>query len=239
MKNSNVSNNMVISYLRIRTAIGVLGILLPFIILIVYGQVIDSISQYYYTKSSVFLTTILVSFGIFLICYKGYAKKQGEWLSDNQITHFAGIMALIVTFFPTTCTDCFGEGHSCIDTFKYGLPLLTYQSPAISNIHLICAGLFFIAVGYMAFFQFTKGKGVIENNFYRICGITIWVSIAVLIVKFVIIKLFHKDNFHFFPNDTYYLETIAIVAFGLTWLVKGGTIKHLFSKSDNNEVNYN
>lgn len=235
MKNTN---NMVISYLRIRMAIGVLGILLPFIVLIVYGQVIDSISQYYYTKSTVFLTAILVSFGIFLICYKGYPKKEGEWLSDNQITHFAGFMALIVAFFPTSCIDCFGNDPSCVDSFKYGLPLLTYQSALVSNFHLVCAGLFFIAVGYMAFFQFTKGKGIVENNFYRICGITIWVSIAVLIVKFIIIKIFHKPNFHFFPNDTYYLETIAIVAFGLSWLIKGGALKSIFQKNIETERNY-
>lgn len=216
--------DLVNSYLMIRTIIGILGIALPFIVLIIPGKLLPSISDYYYTKSSIFLISILTSYALLLISYKGYDKKTGEWFSDNQITHFGGFMALIVTLIPTTFDGCC-NGKMCCDCLKSCYPLFMNLNPLLGNIHLICAALFLISMGYMSFVQFAKGDKVIYNKIYKVCGLIIWIAVAILICKFLIIFISHNDNFCFFKNDTYYFETISVVAFGISWLVKGKSLK--------------
>ena len=83
------NQNMMISYMNLRTLIGVLGMLLPVMCYIwccAYnsGEVLDSISMHYYTNFRDVFVGILVSFSVFLITYKGYS------LLDNVITVIIG-----------------------------------------------------------------------------------------------------------------------------------------------------
>ncbi len=87
----DIKKDMLYSYYRIRKIIGLLGILLPAIIVVFYGSFLSSISHYYYTESAVFFIAILSAFGLLLISYKGYEKdEKTEKLSDNLITHIWG-----------------------------------------------------------------------------------------------------------------------------------------------------
>lgn len=100
----DIKKDMLYSYYRIRKIIGILGILLPILIFAFYGELLSSISHYYYTKSTVFFIAILFAFGLLLISYKGYEKdKDTEKLSDNLITHIGGVAALLVVLLPTAC----------------------------------------------------------------------------------------------------------------------------------------
>jgi hypothetical protein len=220
--------DLVNSYLMIRTIIGILGIALPFILLIIPGKLLPSISDYYYTKSSVFLISILTSYALLLISYKGYPKKTGEWFSDNQITHFGGFMALMVVFIPTTFDGCC-EGKLCCDCLKSCYPLFMNLNKLYGNIHLICAALFLISMGYMSYVQFSKGEKTIYNRIYKVCGLIIWIAVGILIFKFLFNYIIKPKEDIFFKNDTYYLETISVLAFGISWLVKGKTLKKLIN----------
>ena len=59
----------------------------------------------------------------------------------------------------------------------------------------------------------TKQK-LTRNKIYRICGVVM----VVMLMAIVAMKAINKDQSIFWP------ETIAIVAFGIAWLVKGQAI---------------
>jgi len=221
----DIKKDILYSYYRIRKIIGLLGIFLPILIFAFHGELLSSISHYYYSKSAVFLIAILFAFGLFLISYKGYEiDKDTEILSDNFITNIGGIAVLLVVLLPTTCI---GSNSTEITNMclLQNYPLFGHDNSIIKIIHLISAGVFLFTMGYMSIFRFTKGKLTdekkIKNYIYRICGITVWVSIGILGVENIF------QNIHFTGYDVFIFETVSVVAFGIAWLVKGETIKDI------------
>ncbi len=212
VKNSKVKLN--IDYLTLRKYLGILGIALPLVLIIGNGfKVENSISHYYYTSMSVVFTGTLIVFGFFLISYNGYHKGEGELFSDNFITNAAGLLAFVVALIPTACAACedgVPNGHN--DTVK-------------SIIHLVSAGLFIIAMGYMSFNQFVKSDNndkiaIRRKRLFRICGIVIWAIVLFLILEYVF-------KFRILECDTFIGETIALIAFGIAWLVKSKSLEKI------------
>jgi hypothetical protein len=199
------NNNLVISYLTLRKLLGGLGILLPVIMVVgaAFAEGVDafqpSISQYYHTPMRDAFVCILTSFGMFLFTYKGHDAK------DDWVSNLAGAAALCVAFFPTSMGDC--KEIKC-------------------NIHFISAALFFLLLAYMSYFLFTKSdkkeaerppEKRICNRIYRICGITMAGCIVLLAIYFFFLETQ-------LPKTTaFWLETIALWAFGVSWLTKGKT----------------
>lgn len=101
----NTENN-ILTFRRIRRAIGYLGIGLPVVLLILslipffQTRVQASISHYYYTNLRELFTGVLCAVGLFLIRYKG-TKNPKFWKNDGLLTNIAGYMAFGVAFFPT------------------------------------------------------------------------------------------------------------------------------------------
>ncbi|MCK5401543.1 MAG: hypothetical protein KAJ28_07895 [Flavobacteriaceae bacterium] len=213
------------SYYMIRKIIGLLGVLLPVLVVVFYGDFLSSISHYYYTKSSVFFISILFAFGILLISYKGYERdKKNEILSDNVITHIGGIAVLIVVFFPTSCLDSNSlEIFNMCSSKDY--PLFGHSNTIINAIHLISAGIFLFIMGWMSIYRFTKGSDKSKNKMYKFFGYVVWISIGVLLIEFVI-EQFNSD-FKITNYDVFILETISVFSFGISWLIKGEAIKDL------------
>ena len=200
--------------LSLRKHLGVLGIALPFVLWSLTGfELQPSISHYYYTGMSVIFTGILFTFGLFLFSYKGYDKTPGEVISDNFATNIAGVLVILTAVIPTTCLN---EGCEAPNW---------HTNELIGLVHAGCAGLFFIIMGWMSIFQFTKGEAIGEtkkrrNRLYRLCGWIVWVVIAVLILKMLLEKDFTK-------YDVLVGETIALVFFGTAWLVKSKSLQRL------------
>ena len=183
----NIKKDILYSYYRIRKTIGILGIFLPILIYAFHGELLSSISHYYYSKSAVFFIAILFAFGLFLISYKGYEiDKETELFSDNFITNIGGIAALLVVLLPTTCS---GSNSTEITNMcqLQNYPLFGHDNTIIRIIHLFSAGVFLFTMGYMSIFRFTKGKPTDEKNrknyVYRICGIAVWFSIGILMIE--------------------------------------------------------
>ena len=219
------------SQYRLRTSIGILGILLPIILLCVHKEQLASISHYYYTKGSVFFTGILIAFGIILIAYKGYTKFEYEAtiLKDGLVTTLAGISVLIAVIIPTSSNDPLGK----IFFPKNRDYLFGHELKYLSTIHLVSAGIFLFFLGYMCFSKFTLNPTKKHRNtFYKTCGIIVWVCICII----VSIKLTNSTlNTHYFEEAAYvfWLETIAVWSFGCAWLLKGKidrSIKNFSSK---------
>ena len=201
-----------IDYLTLRKYIGILGIVMPLVLIIGNGfKLEESISHFYYTNMSVFFTGTLIVFGMFLFSYRGYAKEDDEMLSDNIITNMAGILAFIVTFVPTACRECgVGFPNAHIDTVR-------------NSIHLISAGLFITAMGYMSFNQFVKSENtdkLTKNRklIFRVCGTVIWLMVLFLLLKLIF-------DLKFSEYDIFWGETVALVFFGFAWLIKGKALE--------------
>lgn len=191
-----------INTIRLRTMIGWLGMLLPWLVTLLIGKIPSSISATYYTNACATFMIILGAASFLLISYKGYEKI------DDIINTLAGICGLGICLFP-----CYAD-LSRVGTFNLG--------PQLSNtIHTIFAIIFFVLLAYGSFFLFTKsdvkvtGKKKIRNIIYRICGIGMIVSFGILLLP----------NFY---CQIWLTETIALFFFALSFLTKANCYKWLF-----------
>lgn len=213
MSTTSDNQSLVISYLALRKTIGFLGLLLPFILMI-GGWILSgsfdvepSISDYYYTKlGSVFVGTLSVV-AMFLFAYKGYETA-------DRIAGFLGcVFALGVVFFPTApCPEPIGY-HKIFGT-----------------LHFVFAGFFFSVLIFFSLVLFTKsstnhqvtGRKKMRNTVYHICG---YIMIACILGIAVFSIWFDPEDCKIEDGDvTFWLEAVALWAFGVSWLVKGELI---------------
>lgn len=154
---------------------------------------------------------------VFLIAYKGYDSL------DNLASTLAGTFGLILALLPTTIkTDSFGNPLHCNIVCNTSLP------GWIGIVHLVSAGLFFITLACICMFLFTKGyyyptpEKLLRNKIYQICAIIMFACIATLVLFFAMPLNFQIQLLPYKP--VFILETIALLAFGFSWLVKGEAI---------------
>ncbi len=197
------SSPTIISYMTLRKVVGLLGIcIVP--VLVLGSLLLDqppqiqvSVSAYYYTSMRNPLEGILCGISMFLLSYSGYTKL------DSIISKLAGLFALGIAFFPTSETDD--------------------KSDIISTLHYISAGIFFALLSYMSIWLFTKSAGFKteekkkRNRVYRVCGAIM--AISVVGIPIDAIQAVHEKIAYLKP--TLILETMALVTFGISWLVKG------------------
>lgn len=219
---------------RIRKLVGILGLLLPIILVISKGEFLASISHYYYsTLSSLFFIIILSSFGLFLLSYKGYKKDvTSEKISDDFITNIGGLAALIVVFIPTRCADSTSVILEVLCKAK-DYPLFGHNCMIKSGIHLGAAGIFVLAMGWMSKYKFTRSDSDPNNKLYRFCGNVVFLSVGLIILLIILEKLGANFKGWFFRHYVFILETAAVIAFGSSWLVKGkviGDMKQLMKR---------
>lgn len=210
------SNNPVITYRRMRQAIGYLGMALPIVLLLAslfrnYVQLQHSISHYYYTNMREIFTGILCAVGLFLIRYKGWGNSKW-WLNDNLLTNVAGAAAFGVALIPTNPDAGMDKGHTLIPSdwqylgwFHYGFAVILFGSFAMLSLKV-----------FTLWQQRSENvaKSILdENNIYRTCGILIFVFIILIPVTN---KLF--PGFHYW---TILFESLSLLTFGTSWLVKG------------------
>ncbi len=209
--------NTNLSYFTLRKVIGWCGMLLPWVTWGVAWSYENSLSAYYYTRSNIILTSILVLCGVFLISYRGYEQKD-EKLSDNIITWIAGILILIVTAVPAQYNGAIGDCPTPI----------CHKSLLLGSIHFGCAAIFLVAMGYLALFNFTRGEKpfsddkIKRNRIYKICGIGMWGTLG---IAGIMIFIFHLDDR--WRHLILWVEIIDLIFFGVSWLVKGKALAAL------------
>ena len=223
---------------RIRKLIGGLGLSLPVMLPLSEWELLSSMSHYYYySLSSLLFIIVLSTFGLFLISYKGYLRdKTTEKISDDLLTNVGGAAVLVVVLIPTWClgSESLAIDHLCA-TENY--PLLGHANSTLNAIHLVSAGIFIFTMGWMSKYKFTRGLNQTNNKIYRLCGNMVWIAIALLIV--LVIIDFFDEGFHITTYDVFILETVALIPFGISWLIKGEAmedIKDLFSATANTKA---
>ena len=214
-------NQLVVSYKTLRNLIGFAGMLLPLILILFSGRgeedkwIENSISEYYYSSNGDLLVVVLSVLGVFLFTYQGY-----DW-KESALTSLAAVSGIGVAFSPTAADQ----------VSTYSIHVANESVPMFLGIerHFVFAALFFIALAIMSLHYFPKSdpqkaahikrQKAIRNRVYRICG---WVIIGCVVVLglYFIFKPF--DSILGIPV-VFFFETIAIKAFGLSWLTKGQT----------------
>ena len=192
------------SYLHLRKTVGWIGILLPFVLMLgVFAitnttQVEESISHYYHTDMRNVFVGALSAVALFLFFYCGYDSI------DHWISNFAAFFAIGTALFPTT----------------FAGPI-----DGIGMTHFVCASSFFLMLASLSLFRFTKGapnpssQKLHRNKIYIVCGS---IMIACLLAVVIYFKFFEDPTE---PKDfVFWAESVALIAFGISWLTKGGTI---------------
>ena len=203
---------MVFSYLTLRKTIGILGMALPFVVYL--GALIffdtgmqKSISGYYHTgMRDVFVGTLCV-IGFFLLSYRGYDRL------DDMAGDLACVFAVGVALFPTAPGHAASRG-ACIVGF----------------VHLAFAALFFMTLICFSLFLFTRTdanrqpsrKKLQRNRVYRACGYAMSVCILLIVVCPLLPDEVAVRVRAYEP--VFWLEAVAIVSFGISWLTKGQAI---------------
>ncbi len=192
--------NPVVSYLTLRRVVGVLGISLP-IILFGWGEIsqhvwLPSLSAYYALRTRDVFVGFLFAIGCFLYTYHGHDDH------DNIVTHAAGTCAVLVALVPSTHP---GVQHT---------------------LHTIFATTLLLLLAYISYFRFTRCNGpptdakLTRNRVYRWCAVTIVLCVALVpVVDIATVATLLAPL-----RPVFLLETAALWAFGLSWVVKGGTL---------------
>ncbi len=192
------------SYLSLRKAVGWIGILLPFALvlgnIIIFGnrEVLTNMSVYYHTGMRNLFVGALCAIALFLFFYKGYDR----W--DNYSADLAGVLALGVAFFPTVKDGPWNW---------------------IAWVHFTSAACFLVILALISIFLFTRGKKhptdmkKKRNLVYRACGIIMLAALASIEVFFLFFEGINSDS-----RFVLIAETVTLLAFGISWLTKGGTL---------------
>lgn len=195
----------VISYLGLRKSIGVIAISLPFVLAIGKGLFEGpgleySISSYYYTVMRDVFVGSLCAIAIFLMSYRGPEPI------DNLAGNLACGFALGIALFPTAPQIGATDAQQIIGMF-----------------HFIFAASFFLTLAYFSLVLFRRKstnptpEKLLRNKIYTICGFTILVCIGFI----VLVMQLPKGSSILNLNPVFFLESTAILAFGLSWFTKG------------------
>lgn len=204
MKGNKEYLNQTHSYMALRKAVGWIGILLPFALVLgtflLFGSrsILRNISLYYHSGMRDVFVGALCAIALFLFFYKGYDRR------DNIAGNLAGFFALGIAFFPTVL-----EGPYNWQAF----------------VHFACAGFFFLILALFSLFLFTRSEPhpskekLRRNVIYITCGLIMVIALSgILLFMAFFAGRYPRSRFVFWA------ETVALVAFGISWLTKGGTL---------------
>lgn len=212
------NKSLIVSYVTLRRMIGVLGMTLPLICIAggalfagIPGQ--RSISYYYHTNMRDFLVGLLIAVSMFLLTYHGYDRK------DRIVTWIIGLAGLGIAFFPIRSAE-----------FPDDPAGLFRMDPAVAGaLHIVFAAAFFVLLALNSIFLFTQrgDKKIpltrnkkIRNVIYVACGEVILAALA----AFAVLWMFRGFAYMNQTRWVLALESVMLVAFGVSWLVKGETL---------------
>lgn len=188
---------------RLRCFVGWLAFVLPWAVALLLWRFPASISFTYYTYEAgpVFMM-ILGTASVMLMYYDGYDKV------DDILNTITGIFGLCICLFP-----CFNSAFKRVGTFQISVEVSSW-------IHNISAILFFVLLAYISFFQFTKSSREMtkqkktRNIIYRVCGIGMLASFAILLLPSFYIQIWLTEAF-------------ALFFFSVSWLTKANVYRCL------------
>lgn len=238
MLKANPKDELQLSQYHLRQGIGWVGAFIPVSLLaavLLFGaEMKGSISAWYYQPVfSTFFVGPLWAVGVYLFLYQGYSTlpKQIEamrflrpirgLLSDAMLTNIAGAAAIIVATVPTLSPELAAGHCSNPDAFAMRWPQV---------VHIGAAFTFFAVTGLMSLVYFTDSDDVraqwapekrTANLIFKICG---WVIFAGIALMGASVLLGWDCTNRPIPYPVFWFETLAVLGFAVSWLIKGEVI---------------
>jgi len=176
------------------------------------GQILPSISDYYFSAMRDFVVGALVAIGIFLLAYKGEPVATQNRI-DGLTSMAAGVASIGLALFPN-------KPHAVgIETFFHAI-----MADQISvALHFISSFIFLTALTLFCLRIFARGARPQEMQIYQICGWAI-ITAGVIATFASLVRAFDwfasralVENL----NLIFWLEAAGIWAFCVAWLAKG------------------
>jgi hypothetical protein len=198
------------AYRFLQVLVGIIAILLPIVTvalvwLIDGGPVRGSISAYYYTRMGAYFVGSMCALGVIFASYRHHPRP--EYVLDNRLSNIAGVLAVVVALVPTSSKD-----------------KPTGWSWVARTIHLSSATVLLLILAYLSYYRFTLPKDSPttnrtkhrQNQAYRWSGAIIVLGIA----SIAFANAIDAD-----PWLSLTSESIAVIAFGVAWLVKSESFR--------------
>jgi hypothetical protein len=210
------------SFLILRVFVGVLGVSLPFLLVLGDRIAFDgspfprgSLSAYYYSGMREVFVGALSAIGVFLIAY-----KVAERNLDNTLSVLAGVSAIVIPLFPTARPSHRGPLTPLQDLLGESL---------VKEVHFTASAVFLVSLTVMSFF-FGKREGARPPRegkrsprfwqwFHWACAglmatALVWMGVTALAGG---------------PSRSALIgQTVSAWAFGASWLLKGLELDMLF-----------
>lgn len=198
----------IFNYKSMRLMLGIIALAMPFLVTFIAQADLISISSSYHTVARDYFVGLLFVAGAMMFVYNGHSMKE------SIVSKVAGLCAILIAVFPTAAGGC--------------------ASPESSFVHGAASILFFLILTYFCFGPFrdnTKGqvgKSGKRAKLYAICGsIMGGCLIAAVITNFTLSCEVINDL-----RIIYWVEGIALSAFGVAWIVSGKVIPQLTDETE-------
>ncbi len=198
----------IFDYKALRLLMGIIVLVLSPLVTVIAAKALASVSASYHTDAQDVFIGLLFVVSAFLWAYNGHTTREAI------ASKGASIAAICVALFPTACTGC--------------------ESDLTSKIHGVAAAVLFLILAYFCFGPFrknTKGQGGKKgrrSKFYLGCGIVMLASMLFgVVARFTLGKKGIDAT-----SIIFWVEAIALSAFGVAWIVAGKILKVLTDDED-------
>ncbi len=198
-----------------RITIGALGILLPVMVYLLAGfrytdglepwRPLESVSAYYYTGGVAALVGVLFAMSLFLFTYPGY--EGFVW--DSVVGKVAGVAGWGIALFPARA--------------PHGAQRLCWWCPYTGVIHYVSALILFVAFAVFALWLFRRSS--VPDKRARLKCKQTRDTICLVCGVSILVGLVWTGLAHLAGRSMLLPESLAIVAFSISWLAKGEVVQ--------------
>lgn len=198
-----------VDHRTLKLLVGIIALSLGTLTNLFANEPLKSISASYHEGgwSQSFFVGFLFAIAAFLLSYNGKSRRE------MILSKVAAVAAFGVAMFPCKCED---------------------RTEIIEHVHAVSASVMFLILAYFCylFFQRAKAKGHTEavrrEVVYAACGVTILISMVVLALDSILGHPISDE----IDRLTFFCETAALVAFGVSWLTASRTLPVLTNSKE-------
>ena len=202
----------IFDYRALRLMVGIIAFAMPFLVTLIAQAQLTSVSASYHSPARDYFVGLLFVVAALMFAYNGHTSKE------SLASKGAGLAAVLVALFPTSSVSCVSSQSSII--------------------HGIAAVTLFLILMYFCFGPFrenTKGKGGkkgIRAKLYFLCGMVMLAAMLAGLISKLVFSCQIVDEW----NITYWVEAVALGAFGLAWIVAGKIIPVIVDEQESLKI---
>lgn len=202
-----------IDHRTLKFIVGAIATGLPFVLSLLSGGQLPSLSDSFWIESDPWSRTIFVgclyAISAFLLAY------NGEIALEMVLSKIAALAALLVAMFPCDCS-----GHAAI----------------VNNVHYVAAAALYLVLGgfCLIFLRRARGKRTREARYrqwiYAPCAAALWLAMLELTLNALHLNIFNLT----YP--VFWGESVGLVAFGIAWLTASHVLPAINSPDERHHL---